>query len=59
MEQDWEQNTFAGLEELDDAGSERVSHFGRLDVDDDEPELLSSALPVMDELELDDAPHLA
>lgn len=58
-EMGWEENTFAGLEELDEAGRDRVSHLGRLDVEEDEPDMVASALPVMDELELDDAPHLA
>ena len=55
---DWEENTFAGLEELDDRGHERVSQLGRA-VDDDEPEMVATTLPAMDAIELDDTPHLA
>ncbi|MEC7522945.1 MAG: hypothetical protein VYE22_23920 [Myxococcota bacterium] len=56
---DWEENTFAGLEGLDDAGRERASLWGRLDGHPDEPEMVSSCLPVMGELDLDDCARLA
>ncbi|HJL19808.1 MAG TPA: hypothetical protein RMH99_29360 [Sandaracinaceae bacterium LLY-WYZ-13_1] len=59
MNEEWESNTFAGLEGLDDEGSERVAGLGRIDEEADEPDQVSSALPVFDEMELDESPRLA
>ncbi len=60
MQIDWETNVFAGLEELDARGHERLSGFGRLDHAPDEPELMANTLPVFDELEVDaHSPRLA
>lgn len=59
MSHDWEENVFAGLEELDDEGRDRVSHLGAVDETPDEPEVVASALPAFEELELDAPPRLA
>lgn len=60
MQSEWEQNVFAGLEELDAAGHDRISRFGHLDHDPDEPDVIANTLPVFEELELDaHAPRLA
>lgn len=56
MTTDWEENVFAGLEELDDEGQERVSHLGTLDESPDEPEVMASGLPSFEELELSPQP---
>ncbi len=56
---DWEENTFAGLESLDDAGRSRASLWGRIDARPDEPALVSSCMPEMGELELEACARLA
>lgn len=59
MSHDWEQNVFAGLEELDAEGHDRVSHLGCVDDTPDEPHEVASALPAFEELELQVQPRLA
>lgn len=58
-ETDWEANTFAGLEQLDDEGRARVSLLGSLAHEPDEPEMVASGLPVFEELDIDVAFRLA
>jgi hypothetical protein len=57
---DWEQNTYAGLEELGRGAPRPVWPLGTLDASaDDEPTVVASALPVLEELELETSPRLA
>lgn len=49
---DWETNTYAGLEHLDDEGQDRVSQLGTFEVEGDEPTPSSDHLADLGELEL-------
>jgi hypothetical protein len=49
---DWETNTYAGLEHLDEEGHDRVSQLGTLEVETDEPEMTSGMMADLGELEL-------
>lgn len=46
--QDWEDNTFAGLETIDDEGQSRVSRLGLL-AEDEQPARMSGEFPAFDE----------
>ncbi|HEY8431372.1 MAG TPA: hypothetical protein VIL20_23490 [Sandaracinaceae bacterium] len=59
MSYDWEDNVFAGLEELDEEGRERLSQPRTVDETPDEPQIVASALPDFEEIDLGVAPRLA
>lgn len=49
---DWEANVYAGLEQLDEEGRNRVSRLGSLEPEREEPKLATGSLPDLGELEL-------
>jgi hypothetical protein len=66
----WEENVFATLEDLDEAGQERASGVGTMQISGtpvsvvyeaaEEPELVASGMPAFEELDLEvQAPRLA